>query len=127
MALEGLRSSDGAAVTLRPATGDDRELLLRIYASTREEELAAVPWEPAAKAAFLRLQGEAQDAYYREQIVGCEFLVVVVAGGDAGRLYLDRRADEHRLVDIALLPEVRGCGVGTVLLRALMAEAAAAG
>ncbi len=117
----------GAAVTLRPATVDDRELLLRIYASTREEELARVLWEPAAKETFLRLQFDAQDAYYREQMAGCEFLVIQVAGRDAGRLYLDRRATEHRLVDIALLPEARGLGVGTRLLRALMTEAATVG
>ncbi len=35
--------------TLRPITAEDDELLLRIYASTRAEEMAAVPWSEGQK------------------------------------------------------------------------------
>ena len=37
-----------------------------MYASTRAEELAVVPWDDAQKDAFLRAQFDAQDAWYRE-------------------------------------------------------------
>lgn len=43
-----------------------------------------------------------------------------------GRLYVDRRADEIRVVDIALLPEHRRQGIGSALLENILAEAAAA-
>lgn len=53
---------------------------------------------------------------------------MIVAGGEpAGRLYVARWEDEIRIVDIALLPEHRGRGVGTALLRELIEEADAAG
>jgi ribosomal protein S18 acetylase RimI-like enzyme len=53
---------------------------------------------------------------------------VIVAGGeDAGRLYVARWEDEIRIVDIALLPEFRGRGIGSALLRDLIDEAEAAG
>jgi ribosomal protein S18 acetylase RimI-like enzyme len=115
------------AVALRPAMPEDRELLFRVYASTREEELAAVPWPSEAKEAFLRQQFDAQDAWWRTSYAGATFDVIVVDGCDAGRLYLWEGASEVRVVDVALLPEARRGGAGTTLLREVQARAAAAG
>jgi ribosomal protein S18 acetylase RimI-like enzyme len=53
--------------------------------------------------------------------------VVLVDGEPAGRLYVRRGDREIRIVDIALLPERRGNGIGTSLLRDLLAEADATG
>lgn len=114
-------------VTLRPATPADRELLFRVYASTREEELAPVPWPPEAKEAFLRQQFDAQDAWWRANYAGATFEVIVVAGVDSGRLYLWEGLKEIRVVDVALLPEARRGGAGTRLLEGLKERAAAAG
>jgi ribosomal protein S18 acetylase RimI-like enzyme len=115
------------AVSFRNVAPGDEELLYRIYASTRTEELAPVPWTEEQKQSFLRMQFRAQSADYAANYTGAEFLVVLVGGEPAGRLYLDRRDDELRIVDIALLPEHRGAGVGGAILRDLLAEAAAAG
>ena len=49
------------------------------------------------------------------------------AAQSIGRLYLARWRAEHRIVDIALLPEHRGARLGTALLCDLLEEAAAAG
>ena len=107
---------------LRPATADDREFLCRVYAATREEELAAVPWSTEQKAAFARAQFEAQDRHYRTHYPGAEFLVIEAAGVPAGRLYLHRSEKELRIVDISLMPGARGTGTGTAILRALLDE-----
>jgi ribosomal protein S18 acetylase RimI-like enzyme len=128
VAGEPVTATGGArAVALRPGAPEDRELLFRVYASTREEELAPVPWPPAAKEAFLRQQFDAQDAWWRTNYAGATFDVVVVDGRDAGRLYLWEGPSEIRVVDVALLPEVRGGGAGTELLRDVQRRAAAAG
>jgi ribosomal protein S18 acetylase RimI-like enzyme len=86
-----------------------------------------VPWDDAQKDAFLRSQFEAQDAWWHEHYAGASFDVVLVDGEPAGRLYVHRGDREIRIVDVALLPEHRGNGVGTSLLRDLLAEADAAG
>jgi ribosomal protein S18 acetylase RimI-like enzyme len=114
-------------VTLRPASPEDREFLLSVYASTRTEELAPVPWTDEQKAAFLRMQFDAQDAHYRAHYEGATYAVIEVDGVPAGRLYLHRRPKEIRLVDISLLPPFRGAGIGTRLLAELIAEAKAGG
>lgn len=114
-------------IRLRPAGDDDLPFLCRVYASTRWEELAGVPWTDEQKEAFLRFQFEAQHTYYREKFPDAAYDVIEAGGEPVGRLYVDRRADEIRLVDIALLPEHRGRGLGGRLLDDLLAEARAAG
>lgn len=115
------------AVALRPIRPEDRDLLCRIYGSTRTEELAPVPWTDEQKDAFIRQQFDAQAAYWDEQYPEAERWIVEVDGAPAGRLYVQRWPKEVRLVDIALLPDFRKRGVGTGLIRRLFSEAARAG
>jgi ribosomal protein S18 acetylase RimI-like enzyme len=115
------------AVTLRPMTAEDLPFLLRVYASTREEELAAVPWTAEQKAAFLRQQFEAQHAWWQENYTGATFDVIEVGGDPAGRFYVHRGPRAIRVVDIALLAAHRGSGIGARLLRELFAEGDGAG
>jgi len=114
-------------VTLRPIREEDMEFLCRVYTSTRWEELAPVPWSEEEKLAFCRSQFMAQHAYYQANYPGAAWLVIERDGVPAGRLYVHRREKEIRLVDIALLPEHRGFGIGSRLLGELIAESTAAG
>jgi ribosomal protein S18 acetylase RimI-like enzyme len=116
-----------ARVTLRPITEKDREFLCRLYVSTREDEMALVPWSDAEKQAFLVMQFNAQTKFYHEQFKQAEFQAILLDGEPIGRLYIDRRADEIRLIDIALLPEHRRKGIGSRLLKGTLAEAERAG
>ena len=117
----------GTAVTLRPVGDDDGDFSARVYASTREQELAPLPWTEEQKAAFLAQQFAAQSVHYAEHYADASWDVIVVDGQRAGRLIVHRGAVEINVVDIALLPEYRGRGVGTVLLRAIFDDADAAG
>jgi GNAT superfamily N-acetyltransferase len=126
IALETSRIARDRA-TLRPETAEDAEFLRALYASTRAEELAPIPWTDAQKRAFLDAQFEAQHSYYRDHFAGADFLVILVDGAPAGRLYVHRRADEIGLVDIALVPAIRNGGLGTELIRELLAESARSG
>ena len=111
---------------LRPTTPADRAFLLEVYASTRAEELAPVPWSDEQKAAFLEQQFSAQDHHYKTHYDNTAYDVIVVDGEDVGRLYVGRWSEEIRIVDIALLPQHRGRGIATALLADLIAEAEAA-
>ena len=106
---------------LRPETEDDIAFLMRLYASTREDELAPVPWPAEQKAAFLASQFAAQRHHYRTYIEGCAFDVLEHRGVPVGRLYLEARPTRLHIVDIALLPECRNKGLGGQILEALMA------
>ncbi len=110
-------------VTLRPATSADHEHLLAVYASTRTEELDRVEWAPGQREWFLKMQFDAQDHEYRRANPAGRFDVIEVGGVPAGRLYVDRRPGDLRIVDIALLPGFRDRGVGTGLIAGLQRAA----
>ena len=114
-------------VRLRQAAGADRAVLVELYGSVREPELAHVPWDDAQKRAFVEHQFSAQDAHYREHYPGATIDVVEVDGEPAGRLYVHRGPSDIRSMDIALAPPFRGRGIGTALLRSLMDEAQESG
>jgi ribosomal protein S18 acetylase RimI-like enzyme len=106
-------------VSLRVENDADRSFLDDLYASTRKEELAHVPWDDATKRAFLHEQFTLQHAHYIKNYVGAELLVIEQHGQPIGRIYLRRSGKEIRLMDIALMPERRGLGTGGALVRAL--------
>lgn len=114
-------------VVLRDIAPEDEEFLHRLYASTREAELAQTGWDDEQKTAFLRMQFDAQHRYYVEQFSGASFQIVLLDGQPIGRLYVDRREDEIRIIDIALLAAQRNCGIGSGLMGELIAEAEEAG
>lgn len=111
---------------LRPAGPCDAELLYRIYASTREDELAVVPWDAAQKEAFLRMQFDAQHRYYQANFPDASYDLIVSGDEVLGRLYVDRSETAWNVIDLALLPEHRGKGIGRQVLTDVLAEAAAA-
>jgi len=114
-------------VSLRPITDADLPFLLRLYATTRADELAQVPWTDEQKAMFVHQQFEAQHAWWQEHYATERFDLVLVGGQPVGRLYVDVWEREIRIVDIAMMPEFRRGGIGTLLLRRVFREADAAG
>jgi ribosomal protein S18 acetylase RimI-like enzyme len=121
-------TAGGREVALRPATPEDYEELVGVYASTRADELAQVTWwDDAQKLAFCRMQYDAQKKEYDARYPDAQYDLILLEGRTAGRYWVGRGAEEIRLLDIALLPWAQGQGVGTVLVRALIEEARASG
>lgn len=84
-------------------------------------------WSDAQKEQFCRMQFQAQTADYRANFSAACHSIIERDGTPVGRLIVDRAEREISIIDIALLPEARGGGIGTYLLGKLMDEAAAAG
>jgi ribosomal protein S18 acetylase RimI-like enzyme len=103
------------------------EFLYRVYASTREAEMALLAWSDREKEDFLRFQFKAQHTYYQQHFAKTQFDLILLDGQPIGRLYLDRRSDEVRIVDIALLTQHRGQGIGGQIMGDILQEARRAG
>ena len=114
-------------VTLRPVQPDDDAFLCALYGSTRQDELAAWGWGPAERDAFLQLQYRAQQQSFASREGGAEHRIVCREGRPIGRLIISRGADAIQLVDIALLPDARGMGIGSRLIADVLVEADRAG
>ena len=115
------------SISLRPIESKDKEFLFLVYASTRMDEMAWLDWTPEQKEGFLQMQSTAQLKHYRLNYPRAEYQIIEQNGVAVGRLIVDRSKNPILLMDIALLPEYRGKGVGTALIQDLMAEAAGRG
>jgi ribosomal protein S18 acetylase RimI-like enzyme len=94
-----------------------------VYASTREQEKELFGWEDKEWKDFLRLQFSIQHKYYQQQFSDAAYTIILLNNEPVGRLYVDRRKDEVHIIDIALLPEFRNRGIGSKILKDLIAEA----
>jgi ribosomal protein S18 acetylase RimI-like enzyme len=120
-------SAEGTLITRRPVAPSDTPFLEGLYASTRTAELAVLPWSEEQKSVFIRSQFTTQSIQYATNYPDASFEVVMIDGTAAGRLCVERRAALMQIIDIALLPQFRGAGVGTRLLRGLLDEATTQG
>ena len=114
-------------VTLRPMTDADLSFLHRVYAGTRADELTQAPWSDEEKQSFVEMQFNAQHTHYQKHFPEASYEIIEQVGEPIGRLYLDRRPDEVRIIDIALLPEKRRAGIGGALMRRILDDAALVG
>jgi ribosomal protein S18 acetylase RimI-like enzyme len=117
--------SEGYA--LRPETDADIPFLIALYASTREDELAPVPWTDEQKQGFLAHQFQLQRHHYRTYFGDTAFDVIEQHGTPAGRLYLQVRKTQLHVIDLALMPDWRRRGIGTAILQSLHVAASAEG
>jgi len=115
------------SITLRKVKTLDQALLFRIYSATRHDEMAVVPWDDEQKHQFLTMQFNAQQNDYLNRFPDAEHSIIVADGQDVGRVWIDRRDDEIRLLDIAVLPNHRNAGIGQIMLKRLQTEAGLTG
>ncbi|MCL1588452.1 MAG: GNAT family N-acetyltransferase [Actinomycetia bacterium] len=105
---------------------DDR-FLFALYESTRATEMALVLWSDDQKRDFLKGQFEAQRTDYVTRFPDAKHSIVIADDEHIGRIWIDRRAGEIRLLDIAILPRWQNAGVGTALVEQLQQQATEAG
>jgi GNAT superfamily N-acetyltransferase len=108
---------------LRPVTPDDEPFLYELYQSAHSAELPLDHLDPNQRELIFRTQYSAQKQTYSVQFPKAEDKIILLDGRRVGRLLVERREDEIRGVDIGLLPEYRSTGVGTLIIKDLMAEA----
>lgn len=114
------------AISLRSECPQDQEFLFALYASTRAEEMKLVPWSDSQKHSFLKMQFELQSTHYHNHYSSASYQIILSEGRPIGRLYIHRTENQILVIDIALLPQHRGAGIGGQLLEEVLAEARAA-
>ncbi|MES2821618.1 MAG: GNAT family N-acetyltransferase [Pseudomonadota bacterium] len=89
--------------------------------------MALSGWPATAIAEFLQQQFSLQHRYYQAHFPDGEFWLVERAGQAIGRLYLFWGETTLQIIDISLLPEYRGAGLGSALLGEPLSRADARG
>jgi len=119
--------SQDRKICFRPITEEDVDFLYHVYASTRQAEMSATGWSEAQVEAFLKMQFRLQHTQYIQNYSNASFDIILIDGIPAGRLYVDQKDNTMRIIDITLLPEFRGKGVGSRIMKKLVAQADAKG
>lgn len=114
---------DAFTYRLRPAKPEDEGFMLFLYGSTRTEELSMVPWTDEQKSAFLHMQFGAQTKHYSAHYPNAVYRIIERDDKPVGRLLTENLGDHFLIMDIALLPEYRGLGIGTFFVEQLKLEA----
>ena len=113
--------------TLRPEAEGDAPFRLALFRASRGPGWDQVPLPAEMLTRIMEQQFHAQAQGYRAAYPRARLDIILVDATPVGRLAADRGADSLHLIDIAVVPERRGQGIGGAILRALMDEAAAAG
>lgn len=103
------------------------DFLFDVYASTREAEMAKTGWDNLSIDQYLHLQFKLQNTQFHHNYPKADYSIISWEGNHVGRLYVNRTKDEIRIIEISLLTRYRNKGLGTRIVRDLIAEAEAAG
>ena len=114
-------------LTSCPFTVEHLEFLFRLYASTRHAEFALLGWPATQLEAFLRMQFNNQQRWYQTAYPEAEHRIILSEGQPIGRILVNHTHEYLLLVDIALLPEYQGQGIGSKYLQELIEQSEKAG
>jgi ribosomal protein S18 acetylase RimI-like enzyme len=109
-------------ITLRRVQPADDRFIFEVYSSSREPEMALVPWTDGQREAFLRMQCAAQLSHYQKHNPDAQHSIILVDGSPVGRVYINRSENEIEILDITVLTAHRGRGTGSYILRLLQVE-----
>jgi ribosomal protein S18 acetylase RimI-like enzyme len=110
-------------ISLRPARQEDEAFLFALFCTS--PEYAYLPAEMRDQ--LLRMQYSAQRSAYGQEFPGSGYEVVLQDEERVGRFWVAGRDEDFYLVDVALLPEYRGKGIGSALINELQKHARNAG
>jgi ribosomal protein S18 acetylase RimI-like enzyme len=115
-----------ADISLRPARDGDEPFLKRVHEAAWHWEFASLLQTDQADLyhKIMAQQYDSQHRFYFANYDTAHYGIIQWTGQPIGRLYVDYRDDEVRVLEIAILPEYRGRGIGRIVMTGLCLEAA---
>jgi len=107
---------------IRPARPEDNGFLESLYRSTRDD-LRLIDAADDVIEELISMQYRAQTQGYGDTFPNAMHFVVAHLGAPIGRIVVNFGHNEVRLVDIAFVPQARGHGYGSHVIRALQLAA----
>ncbi|WP_057796976.1 GNAT family N-acetyltransferase [Roseovarius atlanticus] len=112
---------------LVPAEARHAAFLEELFMACERQKMGALPLSESDLTRLLAPQYAARCAQYARDWPGASDLILTDGTRPIGHLLVDVSADPVHAIDAAILPAFQGRGVGTLMFRALCAEAAARG
>lgn len=113
---------ENVLLEFKPISDMDLPFLYKVYRSTRIQEMQITNWSNDEIERFLQMQFYLQHIQYMGNYDCPSFTIIVHNEIPIGRLYINRFDDEIRIIDIAILPEYRNKGIGSKIIKSIIAE-----
>lgn len=114
---------DTSLLTLRPKLESDKDFLIALYETSREEEMQYIEWQSDDdRKAFFLMQYNAQKLHFDTNYENLDYDIILYDNIDIGRLILYRTQENLHCVDIIIIPEYRKKGIGTVIMQRIEKE-----
>src|SRR5262245_64394049 len=110
-------------ISLRAESSADEPFLHRLVIEAVTQELAAESWPEPMRSHLIGLQYAARRQAVRTHFPDGHSRIILVDDREAGWLFFACLADEVRLVEIMILVELRGRGIGSMVIRCLIENA----
>ena len=120
-----MASVNPADLAVRPAVDADALFLRRLGDDVRRPDFTPLlaSGQEDMFHTVLKQQHETQLDQYQAHNPNAHFGIITLSGTPIGKLFLDYRDDEVRIVDFALLDTHRGHGIGGIVLQGVCMEA----
>ena len=112
-------------LSLRIADFADEAFLQDLFFDVRHAEFAIAGLPSEQLKLLLAMQYAAQKQSYKWTFPTAKEAIIVFDGKKIGRLLITRDGQKIHLIDIAILSETRGKGIGSFVLNKLKSEASA--
>src|ERR1700755_2276136 len=123
MAAEGYRKLTDSISLRSVILPADEAFLQKLYASTREEDVAMWGLPEEQGAMLIEMQYRAQKMQYEAQYPGARHNIILLDGEPVGRVMTLTVESELSGIDIAVMPDTRNRGIGSIVLKDLKEEA----
>jgi ribosomal protein S18 acetylase RimI-like enzyme len=104
----------------RPAADADEPFLRELFATTRPE---LTWWDDGARETFVDVQVRGQRQEWEARFPDSLHELILFDGNAVGRVWVAWPPGECEVLDMTLLPEHRRGGIGTQIMREILAEA----
>ncbi|CAN5846703.1 hypothetical protein BH20ACI4_BH20ACI4_07380 [soil metagenome] len=116
-------SANQSKINIRESEDTDTPFFEKLYFETRRDEFAQIGWDENQIRMLLQMQFNVQTQAYQMQFPDARTSVIEADGTAVGRLITGDNSNELRLIDVAVLPESRGLGIGSFVMNKLQTEA----
>jgi RimJ/RimL family protein N-acetyltransferase len=106
-------------IILRPEREEDAAFLAGLFRTSAGRDLSLLPIDEAMKDQLISMQFASQTTTYRAQFPAARFDIIEQDGEPIGRIVIDAGTEVGRIVDVALMLERRGQGLGTAIIGAV--------
>ena len=107
-------------ITFQTIEEKDQQFVSKVYRRTREKELPFAYLPEEQKSGLLLMQLEAQLADYERNYIGAKRQIILYNEERVGYIYTWDSKREIRILDISLLPEFQGNGIGGTILNDIL-------